>query len=167
MNNADRVQWLQKQTQLGSLPIEALEAIAAQVQEQSVAENRRLMLEDTPPPELYILKSGRLEAYHTSADSIADARSLLPGSVLHLKELLLDQPARETIVTLTQSELWAIPREDFLALVEQHPVISRTFSQQLAAELDQMAAQLAFEQERQTALLPYGVPKVKQGDYWL
>ena len=163
MNNADRVQWLQAQTQLGSLSAEVLEAIAAQIQEQSMSENRRLMLEDTAPDALYILKSGRLEAYHTSADSIADAQSLLPGSVLHLKELLLDQLAGQTIVTLSDCELWVVPRENFLAVVEQYPEISRTFSRQLAAELDQVAAQLVFEQERQTALLPYLVPKVKQG----
>ena len=163
MNNADRVQWLQAQTQLGSLSEEVLGAIAAHIQEQSMSENRRLMLEDTAPDALYILKSGRLEAYHTSADSIADAQSLLPGSVLHLKELLLDQPAGQTIVTLSDCDLWVVPRENFLAVVEQYPEISRTFSRQLAAELDQVAAQLAFEQERQTALLPYLVPKVKQG----
>ncbi|GAB4377632.1 MAG: sigma 54-interacting transcriptional regulator [Elainellaceae cyanobacterium] len=164
MNNAERVQWLQSQTPLGALSNQALEAIAAQIQLEWVQENRRLVLEDAPPPALYILRQGRLETYHTSADSIAKGiSSLLPGSVLHLKELLLDQAAEQTVITLTDSELWTISREAFAALVEQHPEISRTFSRQLAAELDEVAARLAYEQERQAALRPYLVPKVKQG----
>ncbi|MBD3880949.1 sigma 54-interacting transcriptional regulator [Phormidium tenue FACHB-886] len=163
MDNADRVQWLQ-QTPLGSLSAEILGAIADQIQVQTVQENRRLVLEDTAPSDLYILKSGRLEAYHTSPDSLArNASSLLPGSVLHLKELLLDQPADQTIVTLSDCELWLISRDSFFKLVEQYPEISRTFSRQLAEELNQVSAQLAFEQERQAALRPYLVPKVKQG----
>ncbi|HEY9642265.1 MAG TPA: sigma 54-interacting transcriptional regulator, partial [Coleofasciculaceae cyanobacterium] len=160
---SDRIQWLRQNTPFSTLPNQILEAIAAACQDKTLQDNRRLVLEDTAPTAVYILRSGRLEAYRTSADSLASASSLLPGSVLHLKELLLDQPAEQTVITLSTCELWEIPRAAFLALVEAHPEISRTFSRQLAAERDQMAAQLAFEQERQTALRPYLVPKVKQG----
>ncbi|NJO39721.1 MAG: sigma 54-interacting transcriptional regulator [Cyanobacteria bacterium CRU_2_1] len=163
MQNADRIQWLQQQTSLGSLSEEVLRAIASQIQEELIQENRRLILEDTLPDALYILKSGRLEAYHTSPDSAARVISLLSGSVLHLKELLLDQPAEQTVITLSDCEIWAIPRERFLELVEQYPEINRIFSRQLAAELTHVTSQLAFEQERQTALRPYWVPKAKQG----
>jgi transcriptional regulator with AAA-type ATPase domain len=159
----DRAQWLRQQTTLGSLADEVLEAIAQALQVETLAENRRLILEDTPPAALHILKSGRLEAYRTSPDSIANTVSLLPGSVLHLKELLLDEGAERTVITLTDCELWSLPRPDFEALVDRFPEISRTFSRQLAAELSQVASQLAFEQERQTALRPFLVPKVKQG----
>jgi transcriptional regulator with AAA-type ATPase domain/NAD-dependent dihydropyrimidine dehydrogenase PreA subunit len=160
----DRVQWLQQHTPLGALSEPILTAIAQQLQIEQVPENRRLVLEDTPPPALYILKTGRVEVYHTSSDSIAKgASSLLPGSVLHLKELLLEQAAEQTAITLSDCELWSLPRETFFCLVEQFPEINRTFSRQLAAELDQVASQLAFEQERQAALRPYLVPKVKQG----
>lgn len=163
MHNAERVQWLREQTQLGSLSDPVLQAIAAAIHSERVLENRRLALEDTPPTALYILRAGRLESYHTSANGPAQAVSLLPGSILHLRELLLDQPAPNTIITLTDCELWTIARDDFLALAAQHSEIGRTFSRQLAAELDQVAAQLAFEQERQTALRPYQVPRVRRG----
>jgi transcriptional regulator with AAA-type ATPase domain/NAD-dependent dihydropyrimidine dehydrogenase PreA subunit len=163
MENRARVQWLQEQTPLGMLPPIVLTALAEQLQVEQVQENRRLVLEDTPATALYILRTGRLEAYHTSPDSLAEATSLLPGSVLHLKELLLDEPTEQTVITLTDCELWSISREAFLALVKQYPEISRTFSRQLAAELSQVTSQLAFEQERQAALRPYLVPKVKQG----
>lgn len=158
-----RAQWLQQQTSLGVLSEAALTAIEAVIQVEQVQENRRLVLEDTVPTAIYILKSGRLEAYHTSSDSIAKAISLLPGSVLHIKEILLDQPTEQTVITLSDCELWVIPREAFLTLVGQYPEISQAFSRSLAAELNAIAAQLAFEQERQVALRPYLVPKVKQG----
>ncbi len=159
----ERMQWLQANTLLGELAADVLEAIATQINVEQIAENRRLVLEDTPPAALYILKSGRLESYRTNPDRLASAVSLLPGSVLHLKQLLLDRPADQTVITLSDCEIWAIPREAFAALVVQYPELSQTVSRQLATELDEMAAQLAFEQERQTALRPYLVPKVQRG----
>lgn len=163
MENTERVQWLQQQTPLNVLSEDVLAAIVAEIQVEQVQENRRLVLEETPPTALYILYSGKLEAYRTSVDSTAKASSLLPGSVLHVKELLLDQPADQTVITLSDCELWVVSRDAFLSLVAQYPEINRAFSRYLAAELDSMAAQLAFEQERQVALRPYLVPKVKQG----
>jgi transcriptional regulator with AAA-type ATPase domain len=159
----DRIQWLRQNTALSPLAEEILAAIASAIQVEEMQENRRLILEESQPTALYILKAGRLEAYHTSTDSSATASSLLPGSILHLKELLLDQPTMQTVITLSDCELWVIPRDAFLAIVQQYPDLNRLVSQQLAAELNQMTAQLAFEQDRQTALRPYFVPKVKQG----
>ena len=159
----ERIGWLRENTSLGSLSEEALGAIAASIQTETVQENRRLVLEDTPPIALYILRLGHLESYRTRKDSTADAIGLLPGSVVHLKELLLDQPAERTVITLDECEIWTITREEFLALVQEYPEISQTLSRQLATELDQMAAQLVYERDRQAALRPYLLPKVRRG----
>lgn len=163
MDTAERVIWLQQNTLLASLADEALTAIATAIQPRQVKANRRLVLEDTPPDALYILKSGRLESYRTSPNSAARATSLLAGAVVFLKELLLDQPAEQTVITLVDCELWAIERDAFMVLTQRYGEISRTFSRQLAAELDQVTSQLAFEQERQAILRPYLVPKVRRG----
>lgn len=163
MARAEQVQWLKHQTQLGSLPDAVLEAIADSLIEEPFEANRRLVLEDTPPSALYILKTGRLESYHTSKTGPVSAVSLLPGTVLHLKELLLEQDATQTVITLTDGLLWTIPRDTFVNLIQQYPDIARTFSRQIVKELDQATSQLAYEQERQTALRPYLVPKVKRG----
>jgi len=163
MEQAERVAWLRENTSLGSLATETLTAIAAAIQIETMQENRRLVLEDTPPIAFYVLKTGRLESYRTDPTSTAKALSLLPGSILHLKELLLDQPAEQTIITLSDCELWTLPRDTFLAIAQQYPEISQVFSRQLATELDQVSAQLVYERDRQTALRPYLVPKVKRG----
>jgi transcriptional regulator with AAA-type ATPase domain/NAD-dependent dihydropyrimidine dehydrogenase PreA subunit len=155
--------WLRHNTSLGTLSDATLGAIAQAIQIQPLAENRRLILEDTPPPALVILHSGRLERYRTTQTTPALALSLLPGTILHLKELLLDQPTECTVITLSDCILWTIPRAEFLTLVQHHPDISQTFSRQLSTELEQLSAQLAYERERQTVLRPYLVPKVKRG----
>ncbi len=157
------IQWLQQQTQLGVLSEPVLAAIVDQIQEETLQANRRLILEDTEPKALYILRSGRLEAYHTNPDKLAETVSLLPGSVLHVKELLLNQPAQQTVITLTDCEFWVVSREAVQTLAATYPEINQAFSRALAAELDAMAAQLAFEKERQLALRPYLVTKVRQG----
>jgi transcriptional regulator with AAA-type ATPase domain len=163
MNQAEKVVWLREQTSLSTLSDGVLEAMAAAMQEESVQENRRLVLEDTVPEALYILKSGRMESYRTSKTGLANAVSLLPGSILHLKELSLEQPAEQTVITLTDCVVWTIAKADFLAIVQQYPELTQTLSRQLATALDEVSAQLTYERERQTALRPYLVPKVRRG----
>jgi transcriptional regulator with AAA-type ATPase domain len=159
----ERVRWLRDNTLFESLPEAVLEAIAAVIQVDTVPEKHRLILEDTAPTDFYILRSGRLESYCTNHTLVANSVSLLPGSVFPLKELLLDQPTEQTVITLSDCVLWKILRQDFLQLVEQYPEISQTFSRQLAIALDQVSAQLIYERERQAVLRPYLVPKVKRG----
>ncbi|OLP17904.1 AAA family ATPase [Leptolyngbya sp. 'hensonii'] len=163
MTQTDRIQWLKQHTTLGALSDEVLGAIAAAIVEEPFQENRRLILEDTFPPALYILREGYLESYRTSKTGPATALGLLPGTVLHLKELILEEVTRQTVITLEQGVLWTIPKEAFLILVNQYPEITRTVSRQLAAELDQVTAQMVYEQERQAALRPYLVNKVRRG----
>lgn len=163
MNQAERVVWLREQTSLSSLSDSVLSAIAAAIQEEAIQENRRLVLENTFPDALYILKAGRMERYRTSKTGLADAVSLLPGTILHLKELSLEQPAEQTVITLSDCIVWTIPKADFLAIVQQHPEMTQTLSRQLATALDQVSAQLTYERDRQTALRPYLVPRVKRG----
>jgi len=154
-------EWLQHYTLFGSLPEAVLGAIAQALQPATLPPDQELLAENTRPTALYVLRQGRLESRH--ANNSALSLSLLPGSVLFLKELLLDQASDVAVVTLCQCEVWQMAGDRFLALAAEYPDISRILSQQLASELSQMAAQLTFEQERQVALRPYLMPKVKRG----
>jgi transcriptional regulator with AAA-type ATPase domain/NAD-dependent dihydropyrimidine dehydrogenase PreA subunit len=155
--------WLKERSALGHLPDEILTAMLPKFEFQRIPANRRFILEDTLPDALYVLGRGRLESYRTSLDGPAWAISLLPGSLLHLPELLLEQPTPYTIVPLTDCELWRLPKVDFLAIAHQFPDLFQIVSRQIATNLTQIASQLAFEQERQTILRPYLVPKAKRG----
>ncbi|MEP0918670.1 sigma 54-interacting transcriptional regulator [Leptolyngbya sp. DQ-M1] len=163
MDVLERVEWLRQRTEFSSLSSEALQAIAQQVQEQQVQENRRLGLEDTQPEALYILYDGHLERYRTSKTGLAKVTSLILGSIVYLKELLLDRKAEETTITLNDCVIWTIPREAFKAIAQQFPEIAQGVSQQLATQLEEVSSQLAYEREQQIALRPYLVPKVKRG----
>ena len=155
--------WLKEHSALGILPDPILAAIAQKLQSHTLAANVRLILENTLPDALYILRQGQLESYRTSLASPAWASSLLPGSVLHLSELLLDQPAQTTVITLTECQFWVIPKAVFADISAQYPEMTQIVSQQLSESLTLASMQLEIQKERQTILRPYLVPKVKRG----
>ena len=159
----DLVTWLQERTAFGILSAEVINAIAQVMEERVVSANTRLVQEDTPVDNLYILQQGQLESDRTNQTSAAWAVSWLPGAIIHLQELLFDQPAQRTATTLSECHLWVIPAEKFRNIVTQYPEISQAFAPQLAAELAKLSSQLSYEQERQAALRPYLVNKAKRG----
>lgn len=160
---AAKIAWLQEATCLRILPEELLSAIAAHLTPLSFQANRRLILEDTHPQALYILKSGRLERYRTQRTSMAQTVELMPGDVLHLREILLDQPTDYTVITLEDCELWQLPADQLKQIGEDYPSLSQELSEILAEEVEQLSAQLLYEQERQQELRPYLVSKVSRG----
>ncbi len=163
METADRVEWLRSNTLFADLPMDLVGAIAVCLTDQTLQENQRLILEDTVPEALYILKSGRLESYRSRRTTAAQVLSLLPGTVLHLQELLLNQPTEQTIVALSECHLWRLSGARLMSLSEEYPELNQELNQLLADELAQLSAQLLYEQERQQALRPYFVPRVERG----
>jgi transcriptional regulator with AAA-type ATPase domain/NAD-dependent dihydropyrimidine dehydrogenase PreA subunit len=163
MTFPDLVTWLQERTAFGILSENVLNAIAQIMEERVVPANTRLVAEDTPIESLYILQHGPLESDRTSQTSSAWAVSWLPGAIIHLQELLFDQPAQRTVKALSECRLWVIPAEQFRELINQYPEIREDFSPQLAAELARLSSQLSYEQERQATLRPYLVSKAKRG----
>ena len=159
----DKIHWLQANTIFKDLPDDLVRAIASCLSEQTLEENQRLILEDTEPDALYILKSGRLESYRTRKTTAAQVLSLLPGTVLHLQELLLDRPTKQTIIALSDCQLWRLSGRRLKELAAEQPALNQELSQLLAEELAQLSAQLLQEQERQQAIRPYLVPKVERG----
>ncbi|GAB4527780.1 MAG: sigma 54-interacting transcriptional regulator [Pleurocapsa sp.] len=160
MNFPDLVTFLQERTSLSILPVNILEAIAPHLELKSFAPEVTVIVENTTPEGIYILRDGRVE----SESKINNNNySLLLGSALNLYALLLQQATQYTIKTLTKSEFWFIDAKKFQELVKQYPEITQAFSQQLAAEVKELSEQLLFEQERQEVLRPYLVSKAKRG----
>jgi transcriptional regulator with AAA-type ATPase domain/NAD-dependent dihydropyrimidine dehydrogenase PreA subunit len=151
--------WLQERTPLNVLDTTILKAIAQHLQRRTVAPQQPVVEAQTTPDGLYILYSGHLETTSYHWHSV----SLLPGSVINLQELLLNQPVQETLVTHDQCQFGFISADAFQALVQQYPEINQAFSQQLARKVEELSAQLSYEQERMALLQPYLIPKVKRG----
>ncbi|MEQ8469298.1 sigma 54-interacting transcriptional regulator [Coleofasciculus sp. E1-EBD-02] len=163
MTYFDLVTWLRERTAFSILSDEILQAIAPRMEALAVNAQERLVIEDTPVDYLYILQQGRIEGYRTNQLGSIWGVSWLPGAVIHLQELLLNQSAQRTILTRSDSHLWRIPAEQFRDLIHQYPEISQAFSPQLAQDLAHLSSQLKVEQERQVALRPYLVNKAKRG----
>jgi transcriptional regulator with AAA-type ATPase domain/NAD-dependent dihydropyrimidine dehydrogenase PreA subunit len=159
----ERVQWLRNSTILGELPTESLTAIAESIAIQTVAENHRVVLEDTLAENLYILRRGQLESYRTNPTTVASALSLLPGSILHLPEIVLRQPVQRTVITLSDCEFWVISAAHVRHLAIQFPDLNQVVIRQLAEDLADLSSRLLAEQERQMALRPYLIPRAKRG----
>jgi len=160
MDLSDLVSFLQQKTCLGNLSTEALTAIANSAVKQRIAEEQTLITEGIEPDGLYIVGSGRLASNSTSE---ANQSSLLAGTVLNLYALLLEQPTQYEVKTISEAQVWFIPRQKFQQLNEQYPVITQAFSQQLASQVKELSEQLLFEQERQVSLRPYLVSKAQRG----
>jgi transcriptional regulator with AAA-type ATPase domain/NAD-dependent dihydropyrimidine dehydrogenase PreA subunit len=116
-------------------------------------------LENEPVDGLYILRSGCLESNSQGFRSLG----LLTGTIINLRALLLDRNALATVTTLSEANLWFIPKATFQELVQKYPAIAGILSQYLAREVAQLTEQLNLEQEKQTILRPYLVTRAKRG----
>ncbi len=153
--------WLKQHSTLAILSQAALDALAAQLTERLIPAQRQVALADLPAETLYILQQGRVDLLPSQGFSYA--QSLLPGAVLHLQELLLNQPIQQTARTLTECRFWVLPKLGFQEWLDRYPEVTMAFSRQLAAEVVELTARLTYEQERQAQLRPYLVPRVKRG----
>ncbi|RAM53240.1 MAG: AAA family ATPase [Hapalosiphonaceae cyanobacterium JJU2] len=163
MTSPESVIWLQERTALGSLSPELLGAIAQVLEEKVLPENYTIATEANSPEALYILLSGKLESESINKNNPSLAVGFLPGSVIHLQEILLDELAQRTITTITECHFWVVPATVFQEIISKYPEIAQVVSRMLAQELAQLASALNYEQERSLALRPYLVTKARRG----
>jgi len=163
MTSKETVIWLQERTALGILEAEVLNAIAQQIEEQIIPPQTSLVVENNTTEALYILIEGQLESDSNNQANPALAIGFLPGAVIHLQELLLDQPTQRTIITLTECRVWVVPAVKFRVLISEYPEIFQAVSRQLAQELADLTSAFTYEQERAIALRPYLVTKALRG----
>lgn len=150
--------WLKESTVIGVLPDEILNAIASLLEKVTFGQNEIITSANQSIEKVYILEEGQVQTQGNNENY-----SLLSGSVINLKELLLQQPAKNTIKSLTEAKLWYLSAVNVQNLVRQYPQISQVFTQKLAQEVALLSSQLSFEQERQAILRPYLVTKAKRG----
>ena len=168
MTFPEKLIWLQERTPLGILSQPIIEEIAQNLEQTTYPANQTIIAQDTSAPGLYIVETGRLETSQISATTsdtplVKKIACPLPGEIILLAELLLDQPTQNTINTITESQLFFLPAAKFKQLLEKYPEISLEFSRKLAQELKQISSQLSYEQQRQIELRPYLVTKVRRG----
>jgi CRP-like cAMP-binding protein len=159
MTISDRVTFLQERTPLAVLQPGSLSALARHLQPIAAKPDQLIVEAGQDPNGLYILLQGRLETEAAPAGGV----SFLPGTVLNLEALLLDQPVEQTVKALCDSTLWWIETAQFQRVVEAHPDILQTFTRQLVEAVKRLSFQFNYEQERQAVLRPYLVTRAKRG----
>ncbi len=163
-NFSERAIWLQERSALQVLAPEILAAIAPRLEERQLAATTLISRADTPADGLYILISGHAESDRPpDRPQLPQAVSLLPGAVINLQALLLQQPVAQTVVCQSECHVWYLPAVEVQTLASRYPEMAQTLGQQLAAEVTQLTSQLQFEQERQGILRPYLVTKARRG----
>jgi transcriptional regulator with AAA-type ATPase domain/NAD-dependent dihydropyrimidine dehydrogenase PreA subunit len=159
MTLSDRVTFLQERTPLSVLQTGSLRSLARHIEVISLPPQQHLVEAGQEPNGLYILLSGKLETLATGTGGV----SFLPGAVINLESLLLDQPVEQSIQTLTDSTVWFVSGEHFQNVVREHPDILQTFTRQLVEAVKRLSFQFNYEQERQAVLRPYLVTRAKRG----
>jgi len=150
--------WLKERTAMNILPDEVLRTIAPLLTSVSFEKDEIISEADQSIEKIYILEEGQIISQGANQNLC-----LLSGSLINLRELILQQFPQKTIKTLSKAKLWSISASQFQELINQFPQITRIFSQQLAQQVANLSSQLNFEQERQTILRPYLVTKAKRG----
>ncbi|MBE9006549.1 sigma 54-interacting transcriptional regulator [Fortiea sp. LEGE XX443] len=163
MTSPETVIWLQERTTLGILSSDALNAIAQVLEARVVPKGSNLVSEGTHPEALYILKDGQIESHASNKNNPTLACGFLPGAVINLKELLLDEVISSTTVALTECHVWVVPAAKFRTIASQYAEITQALSRSLAQELAQVTSALTYEQERSVALRPYLITKAQRG----
>ncbi|MER3490833.1 MAG: AAA family ATPase [Mastigocladus sp. ERB_26_2] len=163
MTSPETVIWLRERTALGILSPESLSAIAQVLEEKVFPANHKIATEATAPEALYILLEGKLESESSNKNNPSLTVGFLPGSIIHLQEILLDELAQRTITTVTECHFWVVPATVFKEIIGKYPEIAQVVSRMLAQEVAQLASAFNYEQERSLALRPYLVTKARRG----
>ncbi|MEG4305600.1 hypothetical protein [Microcoleus sp. D3_18a_C4] len=81
MSTETLVNWLEESTELGILSREILQAIAGEMEMTTFPPGFRVVIEDTPVTNLYILERGQADRYRRKQPGLMWASSLLPGAI--------------------------------------------------------------------------------------
>lgn len=121
----------------------------------TLAAGEWLFREGEPAGGLYVVRAGRLEVVSEGVDA-GILRVLGRGAAVGELALLTDEPRSASVRAARDSELIAIDRAPFQALLEEAPAVSRALSRSLAEQLRASRATIEVTRPRPStiALLP-------------
>ena len=113
--------FLKRFTALGAVPAPLLRQILEQLEEQNVAAGTILFRDGDPGDRFYIVREGTLDAFKGENGNERLLNSIGPGEFFGELALLDGGHRTATLVARTKAELYAMPREAFLKIVEASP----------------------------------------------
>jgi len=149
--------FLAKVPMFADLPGELRERVAAGARPVNLAAGEWLFREGDAASGLFIVRAGRLEVV-SEGPAMATLRVLGRGAAVGELALLTGEPRSASVRATRDSDLIAIDREPFDALLDEAPEVSRALSRSLAAQLRASRATVETARPRPStiALLPAG-----------
>jgi len=138
----DKLQVLQSVPVLASLGEELMKGLAERAEFVAVKKGDLVVRENDPGDALYVVVSGRLQAY-TSLKSGRDRvfATYCDGDCFGEMPLLSGETHWANVRALNDSMLLKIPREDFDAIVNRDPRVAVSFSQRLGHRIKELRAE--------------------------
>jgi len=138
----DKLQVLQNVPVLASLGEELMKGLAERAEFVAVKKGDLVVRENDPGDALYVVVSGRLQAY-TSLKSGRDRifATYCDGDCFGEMPLLSGETHWANVRALNDSMLLKIPREDFDAIVNRDPRVAVSFSQRLGHRIKELRAE--------------------------
>jgi predicted MFS family arabinose efflux permease len=109
-----------------------LEALAAELRPQHATAGEAVLREGDEPDDLYVVASGRLEVTTEKAGRVGELRDRDYFGEIGLLQRV---PRTATVTALTDSDLWRVPGETFLRLVNEGGQRSASLSGNVASRL--------------------------------
>ncbi|WP_293354543.1 MULTISPECIES: cyclic nucleotide-binding domain-containing protein [unclassified Microcoleus] len=128
MSTETLVNWIEENTELGILSRDILQAIALEMEISTFPPGFRVVIEDTPVTNLYILEKGQADRYRRKQPGLMWGSSLLPGAIVNLSALQRSQPADSRIITRTECQFWVISADRWRSLLERYPRITEAYA---------------------------------------
>jgi MFS family permease len=120
-----------------------LEALAANLSEESVVAGTIVIREDDDPDDLFAVVTGSMEVRTGAGVEAHVVATLAEGDYFGEIGLLEHRPRTATVVAATDSTLYRIPGEDFLRIVNESPRISPTL---VSVAANRLAASNPYEE---------------------
>lgn len=126
------------------LDAEALRGLASVTSAQRFSRNALVILAEEHGDSFFIIRSGKVKVSVTGNDGREVILSLLgPGEFFGELSLLDGHPRSADVTTVERTELLAIRRNDFLNVINEHPVIPTHLLVTLATRLRKSDRQVA------------------------
>jgi CRP/FNR family cyclic AMP-dependent transcriptional regulator len=127
-----------------NLPAAVVEAIAAKVRRRRYADGEVIYHEGDPGRSLCIIESGRVKAVSVSEQGQEALLAVMgPGEFFGELALFDDMPRSVDIVTMEATMTLNLAREDFFAIIDRFPAVSRQIFSVLAAQIRRLTNEVS------------------------
>lgn len=127
----------------GGLPHPQIEAVAAIAAPQSYGRGETIFFEGDKGNGFFLVAKGKVKIFKASFDGKEQILHIFgPGEPFGEVPVFHGQPFPANAVALVKSEVFFIPREEFIALVRTNPSLALNMLAMLAMRLRRFAAQI-------------------------